>query len=99
MRIRWLLIIWALLATAVLLIRFVAFGPSEALGTAYALLSLALIAGFGAVLNQRVRSALRAADPAAWEHTFPNSGQHGGGPPALRCVSLEQARAAYGYEA
>jgi hypothetical protein len=38
-------------------------------------------------------------DGRLWERTFPNSGQHGGGPPALHCVSLEQARAAYGHEA
>ncbi|WP_221229366.1 hypothetical protein [Xanthomonas sp. 3075] len=76
MRIRWLLIIWTLLAIAALLIRFVALGPSEALGTAYALLSFVLVAGFGAVLNQRVRSAHRAADPATWEHvtTVPGLG-------------------------
>jgi hypothetical protein len=66
MRIRWLLVAWVSLAVGVLLIRLVTLEPSEALGTVYALSSLVLVAGFGAVLNQRLRRALRAADPAAW---------------------------------
>jgi hypothetical protein len=38
-------------------------------------------------------------DGRLWERIFPNSDQHGCGPPALHCVSSAQARAAYGYEA
>ena len=39
------------------------------------------------------------ADGRLWEHTYPQSDLHGGGPPCLICVSLAQARANYGYEA
>ena len=38
-------------------------------------------------------------DGRLWERSYPHSEQHGGGPPALHCVSLKQARALYGYEA
>ena len=39
------------------------------------------------------------ADGRLWERTFPQGDMHGGGPPALHCLSSEQARAAYGFEA
>jgi hypothetical protein len=38
------------------------------------------------------------ADGRLWEHFFPNGDMHGGGPPALRHLSLDEARHAYGYE-
>jgi hypothetical protein len=38
-------------------------------------------------------------DGRMWERTYPSGEQHGAGPPALHCVSFEQARAVYGYEA
>ena len=41
-------------------------------------------------------------DGRYWEQTYPQSGMHGGGPPALYCLSREEAKAKYGmrfYEA
>ena len=38
-------------------------------------------------------------DGRFWEHTYPQSELHGGGPPALQCVSHTQAKALYGVEA
>jgi hypothetical protein len=35
-------------------------------------------------------------DQRYWERTYPQSEMHGGGPPALRCLSPEQAKAKYG---
>jgi hypothetical protein len=35
-------------------------------------------------------------DGRYWEQTYPQSELHGGGPPALKCVSQEQASAKYG---
>ena len=35
-------------------------------------------------------------DNRLWELTWPQSEMHGGGPPRLTCLSLEQARAKYG---
>jgi len=37
-------------------------------------------------------------DGRYWEQTYPQSGMHGGGPPALRVVSREQAEEKYGRE-
>jgi hypothetical protein len=37
------------------------------------------------------------ADGRLWERTYPNSGWHGGGPPRLRVVSDEEARAKYDF--
>jgi len=39
------------------------------------------------------------ADGRLWQRTYPQGDLHGGGPPSLLCVSLAQARVAYGYEA
>ena len=36
------------------------------------------------------------ADGRLWEHTHPQSEMHGGGPPALICISKEQALSRYG---
>ena len=36
------------------------------------------------------------SDERYWERTYPQSGMHGGGPPALRCLSKEEAKAKYG---
>ena len=38
-------------------------------------------------------------DGRYWEQTYPQSHMHGGGPPALKCLSQEQARAKYGDDA
>ncbi|MFC0682900.1 Imm27 family immunity protein [Lysobacter korlensis] len=38
-------------------------------------------------------------DGRLWERSYPQGELHGGGPPALHCVTLKQARAVYGYEA
>jgi hypothetical protein len=38
------------------------------------------------------------ADGRLWEHTYPESDLHGGGPPALQVISPDDARAAYGIE-
>jgi Immunity protein 27 len=35
-------------------------------------------------------------DGRYWERTYPRSEMHGGGPPLLRCISREEARAKYG---
>src|SRR5438094_1244122 len=35
-------------------------------------------------------------DGRYWERTYPQSEMHGGGPPALICLSSEQAKAKYG---
>jgi hypothetical protein len=35
-------------------------------------------------------------DGRYWEQTYPLSGMHGGGPPTLKCLSREQAKAKYG---
>ena len=35
-------------------------------------------------------------DGRLWELTFPQSEMHGGGPPRLTCLSIEQARSRYG---
>jgi hypothetical protein len=37
-------------------------------------------------------------DGRYWERTYPNSEMHEGGPPALVCVSEEEAKAKYGDE-
>lgn len=39
------------------------------------------------------------SDGRFWEHTYPQSAMHGGGPPALHCISQSQAKALYGVEA
>jgi hypothetical protein len=36
------------------------------------------------------------SDGRLWELTYPESDSHGGGPPELTCMSLEQAREKYG---
>ena len=36
------------------------------------------------------------ADGRYWEQTYPQGEMHGGGPPALKCLSQEQAKAKYG---
>ena len=38
-------------------------------------------------------------DGRLWEHTYPQSHLHGGGPPALECITQAQAKATYGAEA
>ena len=35
-------------------------------------------------------------DNRLWEHTYPQSGMHGGGPPALHVISPQAAAAKYG---
>jgi hypothetical protein len=35
-------------------------------------------------------------DGRLWEHTYPQSGMHGGGPPALHVISPQAAAAKYG---
>ena len=35
-------------------------------------------------------------DSRLWEHTYPHSGMHGGGPPALHVISPQAAAAKYG---
>jgi Immunity protein 27 len=35
-------------------------------------------------------------DGRYWEQTFPQSEMHGGGPPSLKCLSREEAKAKYG---
>lgn len=35
-------------------------------------------------------------DGRYWEETFPHSHWHGGGPPALKCISSEEAKVKYG---
>ena len=37
-------------------------------------------------------------DGRYWEQTYLQSEMHGGGPPALKCLSKEQARVKYGEE-
>jgi len=37
-------------------------------------------------------------DGRYWEQTYPQSEMHGGGPPSLKCLSREQAKAKYGNE-
>jgi hypothetical protein len=37
-------------------------------------------------------------DGRYWEQTYPEGYTHGGGPPALRCLSREEAKAKYGDE-
>jgi hypothetical protein len=37
------------------------------------------------------------ADGRLWEYTYPHGDWHGGGPPSLRCISLAEACATYGY--
>ena len=37
-------------------------------------------------------------DGRYWEQTYPQSHMHGGGPPTLKCLSKEQAKAKYGGE-
>ncbi len=39
-----------------------------------------------------------SGDGRYWERTYPQSGQHGGGPPQLRYLTVEQARQKYGAE-
>jgi hypothetical protein len=39
-----------------------------------------------------------ADDGRYWERTYPQSQMHGGGPPALKCLSREQAKIKYGNE-
>lgn len=36
------------------------------------------------------------ADGRLWELTYPQSEMHGGGPPELRCLSVEEATQKYG---
>jgi hypothetical protein len=36
------------------------------------------------------------SDGRYWELTYPNSGWHGGGPPALTCIDPEVVRRKYG---
>ena len=38
-------------------------------------------------------------DRRLWEHTYTQSDLHGGGPPALECITQVQAKATYGVEA
>ena len=38
-------------------------------------------------------------DGRLWEHSYPQSELHGGGPPALVCITARQAKDAYGVEA
>jgi len=35
-------------------------------------------------------------DQRLWEQTYPHGEMHGGGPPALRCISQEAAKEKYG---
>lgn len=35
-------------------------------------------------------------DGRLWEHTYPQGGWHGGGPPALRTISASEAESKYG---
>jgi hypothetical protein len=35
------------------------------------------------------------SDGRYWERTYPEGNMQGGGPPRLRCISLEEARAKY----
>ena len=35
-------------------------------------------------------------DGRLWELTYPQSEMHGGGPPQLRCLTLDEARGKYG---
>jgi hypothetical protein len=35
-------------------------------------------------------------DGRLWELTYPQSEMHGGGPPQLRCLALDEARGKYG---
>ncbi|TAM82491.1 MAG: hypothetical protein EPN47_07455 [Acidobacteria bacterium] len=35
-------------------------------------------------------------DGRYWERTYPQGGLHGGGPPELRCLTVEEARRKYG---
>ena len=37
-------------------------------------------------------------DGRYWEQTYPLGHMHGGGPPSLKCISKEQAKAKYGDE-
>jgi Immunity protein 27 len=37
-------------------------------------------------------------DGRYWERTYPKGEMHGGGPPSLKCLSIEQAKAKYGSE-
>ncbi len=39
------------------------------------------------------------SDGRLWEHTYPHSEMHGGGPPTLECITPIQAKTAYGVEA
>lgn len=36
-------------------------------------------------------------DGRLWELTYPQTELHGGGPPQLRCLTLDEARGKYGY--
>jgi hypothetical protein len=36
-------------------------------------------------------------DLRLWELTYPQSEMHGGGPPMLRCLSVEEAKAKYSF--
>jgi hypothetical protein len=35
-------------------------------------------------------------DGRYWEHTYPQSALHGGGPPQLRCMTIQEAQQKYG---
>lgn len=37
-------------------------------------------------------------DGRFWERTYPQSEMHGGGPPQLRCLTLDEARQKYGVQ-
>jgi hypothetical protein len=37
-----------------------------------------------------------STDQRFWELTFPHSAWHGGGPPALRCLSPQEAKSKFG---
>ena len=37
-------------------------------------------------------------DGRYWEHTYPHSEMHGGGPPTLTCISAEEAKRKYGVD-
>jgi hypothetical protein len=36
-------------------------------------------------------------DGRFWEYSYPQSHMHGGGPPALKCLSNEEVRSRYGW--
>ncbi len=38
------------------------------------------------------------SDGRFWVKTYPQSGMHGGGPPALKCISEDEARSIFQFE-